>query len=157
MLEVFTESLGTCLTDFNSWSNHLVIHSTNIYSVSTTCLTVRSARDTAVNKTDQTFCLCGTSGLGILVGTLLSPSKIYCIKNVGLSGKNCYYFAAYEQKLLPVSSHDLPMATSIGTQKCDPSYSKQRVKVVGEPFYLSDNLQVQEKKRGKCGGKLEKN
>lgn len=37
-----------------------------------------------------------------------------------------------------------------------PSYSKQRVKVVGEPFYLSDNLQVQEKERGKRGGKLEK-
>lgn len=46
---------------------------------------------------------------------------------------------------------------ALGHRNVTPSYSKQRVKVVGEPFYLSDNLRVQEKERGKRGGKLEKN
>lgn len=75
---------------------HLVIHSTNIYSVSTTCLTVIRARDTAVNKMDQIFCFRVTSGIMILIGNLQSPLKISCIKNVGVSGKRCCYFTAYE-------------------------------------------------------------
>lgn len=62
---------------------HLFIHSTNTHSVPKICQTL-NARNTAVNWTNQNFCLHGISNLVILIRTVCSPSKYSAFLKCGI-------------------------------------------------------------------------
>ena len=135
------ESLST--SDFSSRS---LIHSHTPLSTYNMSDSVLGGRNTAQNKTDQNFCLRRASNLVIL----MFPLKIFCFKNVRLSG-NTVILQPMNRNSAPLLPCLTPSYLSIPgnqTQKMRPLPLEVDSKSCGRISYLSDNLQAH-KERGR--------